>query len=97
MPEAQIFKILLDYGGLGILLVLLLWFARTLLVREQNRADAAVNEVSRLNALMQDKTIPALINATQAISASQSLLQALQLRQQIEAEARKVKPDDKPS
>lgn len=85
-----VFKMILDYGGLGILLIILLWFARALLVREQNRADANAAEVNRLNALMQEKTIPALISATQAIAASQSLLQALQRKQEIEEAARKA-------
>lgn len=88
MDEAL--KSLLDFGGIGILAIILLVFARSLLQREQARADAQALEVQRLNNLMVEKTIPALISATNAIAASQSLLQSMQYRADIEAQAKKA-------
>jgi hypothetical protein len=82
---------LAQYGILGIAAALLVLFARTLLKREQERGDAAALEVTRLNTLMQEKIIPALITATLAIVASQSILQAIQYQRDIESAAAKVK------
>lgn len=95
--DPGVIKALFDYGGIGLLLIILLWFARTLLIREQNRADAAANEVSRLNTMIQEKFLPALVAATQAISASQEILQEMQLKAQIQAEARRASDYAKPN
>jgi len=95
MADPGIFKLLFDYGILGIFAVVLLIVARALLLREQKRADEEHAEVLRLNGLMQEKFLPALISATQAIAASQSLLQALQFKQQVEAEAARKAQDGK--
>jgi len=82
---------LLQYGAIGVFAILLIVFARTLLLREQQRGDAAAAEVIRLNNLMQEKTIPALIAATQAIAAAQNILQQIQYQRDVEAAAIKTR------
>jgi len=76
---------LLNYGALGIFAALLVYFARSLLLREQKRADDSAAEVTRLNTLMQEKTIPALIAATQAVATAQTVLQGIKYQQDVEA------------
>lgn len=80
---------LLQYGILGVFAVLLILFAQTLLKREQQRGDASAAEVIRLNTIMQEKTIPALIAATQAIAAAQTILQQIQYQRDVESAASK--------
>lgn len=84
----ELFEPLLQYGVLGVFAIVLIVFARSLLQREQKRADDSAAEVVRLNAMMQDRLIPALVTATQAISASQTILQAIQYQKDIEAAAK---------
>ncbi len=83
--DASLLGQLTQYGVLGVFAVLLVLFARTLLKREQDRGDASAAEVTRLNSLVIDKIIPALITATQAISASQQILQSIQYQRDLEA------------
>lgn len=78
---------LLQYGVLGIFVVILVLFGRTLIKREQDRADAEHTENLRLNQLIQEKTMPALISATEAIRASQSILQTMQYQRDLEQAA----------
>lgn len=85
---------LLQYGVLGIFAVLLILFSRSLLKREQDRADGLAVENLRLNTLMQEKIIPALTAATQAIIAAQSILESIQYQRDIEAEVAKRKKDE---
>lgn len=80
---------LMQYGVLGVFAVLLVMFARALLQREQQRGDAAAAEVQRLNNIMQEKTIPALLAATQAIAAAQTILQQIQYQRDVENAASK--------
>lgn len=75
---------LLQYGILGIFAGLMLILVRTLLKREQERSDTLAAEVTRLNTLIQDKAIPALVLATSAITESQRLLQAIQYQRDVE-------------
>lgn len=77
---------LVQYGVLGIFAALLVMFGRSLVKREQERADAVQAENLRLNQLIQDKTIPALVTATQAIQASQAILQAMQAQRDVETQ-----------
>lgn len=92
--------VLLQYGAVGAVALTLGFFARTLIKREQERADRleveakearlAYNaEVSRLNTLIQEKTIPALLTATSAINNSQQLLQSLQYQRDIELQIKR--------
>lgn len=80
---------LLEYGILGILAVILILFVKALLKREQTRADAEHAENLRLNQLIQEKTIPALVSATQAIQSAQAILQAMQYQQDVAEAARR--------
>lgn len=82
---------LLQYGVLGVFAILLIVFARTLLKREQDRSDTSAAEVIRLNTLMQEKIIPALVTATNAIVASQTILQAIQYQRDVEVAIAKEK------
>jgi hypothetical protein len=59
--------VLLQYGVLGVFAILLVWFAKVAYSRETERADRLEAEVIRLNTLIQDKNIPALVSATNAI------------------------------
>ncbi len=87
--DASVVDIFLQYGAIGAILVATLLFTKTSIKREQDRADRQEAEVKRLNDLLVDKTIPALVAATQAIQASQSLVQRMQYMRDIELEARK--------
>jgi len=80
---------LVQYGAIGIILVLLVTVSRSLIKREQDRADRLDLEVTRLNSLIQEKTIPALLSATQAVQASQALLQSMQYERDVAAAASK--------
>lgn len=82
----------LQYGAIGAMLVVLFLFARTLLLREQARADASAAEVQRLNTLIQEKTIPALIAATQAVTTAQTVLQSFNYQRDVEAAAKARTP-----
>lgn len=80
---------LLQYGAIGVFLALLVIFARSQVLREQKRADDSASEVIRLNNIMQEKTIPALIAATQAIASAQAILQQIQYQKDVENAASK--------
>jgi hypothetical protein len=78
-------QLLTQYGVLGIFAVLLVAFARTTWTREVERAEAAWRreveradrleaEVSRLNANIQDKAIPALLAAADAVTEATTLI-----------------------
>ena len=78
---------LLQYGVLGVFAAILVVFARSLLLREQKRADDSAAEVTRLNNLMTERTIPALIAATQAVATAQTILQGIKYQQDVDAAA----------
>lgn len=80
---------LLQYGVLGAFTVILLIYTQGAIRRERERGDAAEAEVRRLNALAQDKTIPALVSATQAIAQAQAVLQTIQYQRELEANVAK--------
>jgi hypothetical protein len=67
--------VLLQYGALGVMVVAAGAIIRVLFQREtaayereKDRADRMEAEVSRLNAVIQDRMLPILHDATQAIS-----------------------------
>lgn len=71
MPD----DILLQYGALGVMVIaagviIRVLFQREIAAyeREKDRADRMEAEVSRLNGLIQDRMLPILHEATQAIS-----------------------------
>ncbi len=81
---------LLQYGVIGIFAVLLVIFSRALVKREQDRADSEHAENLRLNQLIQDKTIPALVEATKAIQSSQQILQQMNYQQEVRIAAERL-------
>jgi hypothetical protein len=54
----------IQYGVLGAVALMGLWFVLTSYRREVNRADKAEEELRLLNQEMRDKVIPALTEAT---------------------------------
>jgi len=81
---------LLNYGVLGIFAVVMVTLIRVLLKREQERADRLENEVTRLNGIIQEKTIPALLAATEAVKSSQDFLRQMEYQRKIEVEANQI-------
>ena len=75
---------LVQYGAIGAMLVVLGFFAKSLIKREQDRADNLEKDNKRLNELVQDKIVPALINATTAVNSSQQILQDIQKQKEID-------------
>lgn len=67
-----------QYGVLGIIAAMLIWFAKGAHQRERDRADRMEAENKRLNELILDRVIPALTSATRAIEESGELLNAIQ-------------------
>lgn len=72
-----------QYGILGIIAAMLIWFAKGAHQRERDRADRLEAEVQRLHALMLDRVIPALTSATNAAEESTQLLNALQREREL--------------
>lgn len=72
------FTVFAQYGVLGIIAAMLIWFAKGAHQRERDRADRMEDENKRLNALILDRVIPALTSATRAAEESAELLNALQ-------------------
>lgn len=82
---------LTEYGVLGILVALLFWFGFKQVQREQKRSDDLQAENLRLNQTIQDKVIPALVSATQALQGSAAILQQIKYERDLEmAEQRGV-------
>lgn len=70
-------SVLGNYGVVGLLAALGLWFAYQTWKREVKRADELDAEVKRLNVLIQEKVIPALVAGTSATSESTALIRDL--------------------
>lgn len=65
--------ILLQYGPLGVFALLLTWFAKSAIQRERDttqrerdRGDRLEAELNRVNMMVLDKAIPALMSASRA-------------------------------
>lgn len=71
-------SVLAQYGVLGIVASLLIWFAKGAHQRERDRADRLEEETRRLNTVIADRVIPALTSATRAAEESGELLNAMQ-------------------
>ncbi len=67
-----------QYGVLGILCLILIFFAKGAYQRERDRADRADEENKRLNQVLLEKVIPALLSATRAAEESAELLREIQ-------------------
>jgi hypothetical protein len=66
-----------QYGVLGVVAVILIWFAKSAHQRERERADRLEEDNKRLNMLILDRVIPALTSATRAAEESADLLNAV--------------------
>lgn len=84
---------LAQYGILGIFAGLMVLLVQRLLKREQDRSDKSDAEVVRLNGLFQEKILPLLITATNALEASQAVLKDIQRKQEIEEIIRQREKD----
>lgn len=73
-PDLSVFA---QYGVLGVIAVLLIFFAKGAHQRERDRADALYEENKRLNTAIQDRVIPALTSATRAAEESATLLTSM--------------------
>lgn len=71
-------SILAQYGVLGVFAVLLIIFANSTYRRETSRADRLETEVLRLNALIQEKHIPALEAAAHALKEATEVMRDYQ-------------------
>lgn len=80
------FTVFAQYGVLGIVASLLIWFAKGAHQRERDRADRLEEDVKRLNALILDRVIPALTSATRAAEESADLLNAIHRERERERE-----------
>lgn len=78
------YAVLGQYGVLGVFAVLLIWFARFMINRETARADRLEQEVLRLNNIIQDKVIPALLSATGAVEQSTEMFRDLQREMRVD-------------
>jgi len=81
---------ILQYGAVGAMCVILIVFARVLLVfargaytREQTRADTAETEVRRLNAMILERAIPALLAAAKAAEDSAEVIATMQHEREV--------------
>lgn len=72
---------LLQYGALGVIAAALFAFARTAYRREVDRADRLEAELARLNGLLQERHIPALLSANQALHDATDALRDVQRRE----------------
>lgn len=75
-----------QYGVLGIITALLIFFARGAHQREKDRADKAEAENQRLVNMLIDKLLPALTSATEAAEDSTQLLREMANERQIARE-----------
>lgn len=75
--------VLTQYGVLGVVAAMLIWFAKGAHQRERERADRMEAENKRLNELILDRVIPALTSATRAAEESAELLNAIQRERQL--------------
>lgn len=80
---------LAQYGVLGVFAAILVFFARGAHQRERDRADRLEDENRRLNAIIQDRVIPALGSATKAAEESAILLTAIQREREVQREAQR--------
>jgi hypothetical protein len=67
-----------QYGVLGAVTFVLIVYARTTTKRETDRSDRLEAEVFRLNQMIAEQVVPALVSATSAMQASQQLVADLQ-------------------
>lgn len=79
-PDINLFA---QYGVLGIIAAMLIFFAKGAHQRERDRADRMEAENKRLNELILDRVIPALTAAARAAEESAELLRAIQREREL--------------
>lgn len=77
-------NVFLQYGVLGVISALLIWFAKGAYQRERDRADRGEEEARRLNELIRDRVLPVLASATTSVQESAELLRAFQRERELE-------------
>lgn len=77
-----------QYGVLGLVSSGLIWFARGAHQRERDRGDRLEGENQRLNGMIIDRVIPALLSATRATEEAGNLLSAMQRERELARLAR---------
>jgi hypothetical protein len=84
-PGSLDLAVFAQYGVLGILALMLIFFARGAHQRERDRADRLEAENQRLHELIIDRVIPALGSATRAAEEAADLLAAMQRERELTA------------
>lgn len=84
-PGSLDISVFAQYGVLGVIAAMLIWFAKGAHLRERERADRMEEENKRLNTLLLDRVIPALTAASRAAEESTELLRAVQREREIVA------------
>lgn len=89
------YSVFAQYGLLGVVAALLLWFAKGAVQRERDgadreraRGDRLEEENRRLNTVIQDRIIPALTSAARAAEESTELLRAIQRERELDQRLR---------
>lgn len=72
-----------QYGVLGVIAVILIWFAKGAHQRERERADRMEAENQKLHEMIIERVIPALTSATRAAEESADLLAAMQREREL--------------
>lgn len=93
-PSGIDITVFAQYGILGIIAAILIWFARGAHQRERDRADRMEQENKRLHELILDRVIPALTSATNAAEQSTELLRDVQRERELDAIARRRRIDN---
>lgn len=93
-PASSDVSLFAQYGVLGVLAGMLIWFAKSAHQRERDRADRLEEENRRLNALILDRVIPVLTSATRAAEESASLLNSMQRERDAGSVRRRTKGGD---
>lgn len=78
------FSVFFQYGVLGVVAVLLIFFAKNAHQRERDRADRLETENQRLHELILERVIPALASAQRAAEESAELLTAMQRERELQ-------------
>lgn len=72
-----------QYGILGVLTGLLIWFARGAHQRERDRADRLEADNKRLHDMIIERVIPAMTAASHAAEESNSLMRSMQREREL--------------
>lgn len=81
-----------QYGVLGVIAALLIWFAKGAHQRERDRADRMEEKYEKLNTILLDKMLPALSSATRAVEESTELLRDMQRERDREPPRQRHRP-----